>query len=670
MVDGSSIFVSNDATTFIDFQNSEGETPLQVSAANGFSQIVNLLISYGALVDLPNSYGWTPLMHAARRGHSSTVAILLKKKAKVNICNKLGLSPVVAAAWSGDLKTVKLLTDAGAIVDYVPSLNQSNECYLSPMMAAALCGHDDIIKFLLAEGVDIDQVSPVTGLSPLMLAACEGLKKVVQIFIENGSDTNKTDISGRSALDLAVECCKQEVIIYLEGITTSKYTNEDSQDIDIFQAVKSGDVLKIKSLLKQNPESTNAISSHDGMTPLMLASMLGCNNIVNILISSGAKLDAQDLENGWTALMYAIFHRRSQTVELLLKKGASTDLPASNGFTALDLARHLNSSDVAIIENLSTKFLSVGPPSKKMSVYSASDALDRRKHIPSERFFSKRSETQTGLKSWIGGMAHSLQQKMLTRLSPRHSEKYSGSDTLGVDDTIVNDVFVGPKSPCAETETVELHPSVLLSPDKYLAKELKEHKIEIIKPPLPSLHYYTPFNLSTKKHEQNVKPIRNSLQVPKLLKEYKRKNLLEYSEIRNCTEEVLFEKMDYSTNGTEIGTLNAVVNQIEPNKNCLLSTQTVIPKDEISEMKYNTAVSGELTVLLKKESLQKYVENFREHEVDIDTLQNLTKEDLTDIGIESSASQKKLLEIINKLQGFFESDIVLWISLKLASKTV
>ncbi|GFR21543.1 ankyrin repeat and SAM domain-containing protein 6 [Trichonephila clavata] len=221
------------------FQNSEGETPLQVSAANGFSQIVNLLISYGALVDLPNSYGWTPLMHAARRGHSSTVAILLKKKAKVNICNKLGLSPVVAAAWSGDLKTVKLLTDAGAIVDYVPSLNQT-------------------------EGVDIDQVSPVTGLSPLMLAACEGLKKVVQIFIENGSDTNKTDISGRSALDLAVECCKQEVIIYLEGITTSKYTNEDSQDIDIFQAVKSGDVLKIKSLLKQNPESTNAISSHDG----------------------------------------------------------------------------------------------------------------------------------------------------------------------------------------------------------------------------------------------------------------------------------------------------------------------------------------------------------------------------------------------------------------------
>ncbi|GFT78830.1 ankyrin repeat and SAM domain-containing protein 6 [Nephila pilipes] len=448
----------------VDYQNSEGESPLQVSAANGFTQLVNLLISHGALIDLPNSYGWTPLMHAARHGHSSTVALLLKKKAKVNICNKLGLSPVVAAAWSGDIKTVKLLIGAGAIVDYIPSLNQSSECDMSPIMAAALCGHEDIIKFLLAEGVNIDQVSSVTGLSPLMLAVCKGFKKIVQIIVENGCDMKKIDICGRSALDLAVECCEQEIILYFESITTSKYNNEDSQNTDIFQAVKSGDILKVKSVLKQYPESTSAISSHDGMTPLMLASMLGYNNIVNILISCGAKLDAQDLENGWTALMYAIFHRRSQTVMLLLKKGASMDLPALNGFTALDLARHLDSSDASIIESLS-KFLPVSLSTKKISMHSPSDTLDRRKHVLSERFFPKRSETQTGLKSWIGGMAHNLQQKMLTRLSPRHSEKYSGTDTLGFDETIVNDVFIAPKSPCEETETVKLHPSVLLSPN-------------------------------------------------------------------------------------------------------------------------------------------------------------------------------------------------------------
>ncbi|GFX21409.1 hypothetical protein TNCV_2821171 [Trichonephila clavipes] len=186
-------------------------------------------------------------MHAARHGHFSTVAILLKKKAKVNICNKLGLSPVVAAAWSGDLKTVKLLTDAGAIVDYVPSLNQSNECYLSPMMAAALCGYEDIIRFLLAEGVDIDQISPVTGLSPLMLVAAVAewyRHRIVAGFVTSSSP-----------VPLKTRRVGQRCTLNLSRAETSSRWCEDSQDIDIFQAVKSGDVLKVKSVLKQNPES-------------------------------------------------------------------------------------------------------------------------------------------------------------------------------------------------------------------------------------------------------------------------------------------------------------------------------------------------------------------------------------------------------------------------------
>ncbi|GFT91095.1 ankyrin repeat and SAM domain-containing protein 6, partial [Nephila pilipes] len=183
----------------------------------------------------------------------------------------------------------------------------------------------------------------------------------------------------------------------------------------------------------------------------------------------------------------------------------------------------------------------------------------------------------------------------------------------------------------------------------YLAKELKEHKIEPIKPPLPSLHYYTPFNISTRKRDRNTKPARNSLQVPRLLKEYKRKNLLECSEITNSTE-VMSEKKDIAGKA-QFGTINTVENQIESKGNYLLSSSKhVISENETIDMENNTAISGELTALLKKESLQKYVENFREHAVDIDTLQYLTKEDLTDIGIKSSGSQKKLLEVISKLQ--------------------
>ncbi|GIX91368.1 ankyrin repeat and SAM domain-containing protein 6 [Caerostris darwini] len=626
----------------VDFQNNEGESPLQVSAANGFSQIVSLLISYGASVDLPNSYGWTPLMHAARHGHSHTVALLLKRKAKVNICNKLGLSPIIAAAWSGDLKTLKLLIEAGAIMDHMLSLNQNTECDLSPMMAAAFCGYEDIVRFLFEEGANVDQNSPVTGLSPLMLAASEGQKKILEIIIENGSDIYKTDICGKSALDLAISCCKQEIVLFLESIMALKNVNENLELNDVYQAVKSGDILKVKSVLKQNSDSINSFSSNDGMTPLMLASMLGYNNIINVLISNGAKLDAQDFENGWTALMYAVFHRRSQTVELLIKKGASVEMHAANGFTALDLARHLDSSDTTIIENLTSKFLAVSFSPRKSSMNSTSDSLDRRKLSGTEKFLSKRNETQTGLKSWIGGVAQHLQQKMLTRLSPRYSEKYSISDTLVLDDTIVNEVFEGPKSPIEETEVEKLHPSVLLSPDKFLAKELKEHKFEAIKPPLPPLEYYNPINMSSKKRDKNAKPVKNWLHVPHLLKDYNRKSLLAYSNVSVLNKnDIPHERKDNESN-----IKTSTISDLEKDT-VSQSTQHIASGKETSDIDLHT---GKLTTLLKKEQLQKYVEKFREHEVDVDTLQCLTKEDLTDIGVQSSGSQKKLLDVINKLQ--------------------
>ena len=61
------------------------------------------------------------------------------------------------------------------------------------------------------------------------------------------------------------------------------------------------------------------LESHDrcGMTPLMISSQNGNNNIISILIQSGGKVNAQSLSTQKTALMFATFHGHLSTVQLL-----------------------------------------------------------------------------------------------------------------------------------------------------------------------------------------------------------------------------------------------------------------------------------------------------------------------------------------------------------------
>lgn len=52
-----------------------------------------------------------------------------------------------------------------------------------------------------------------------MLAACNGHRSTVEVLMEFGSDANSIDICCRTALDLAVVCCKDNVVTYLENLT-------------------------------------------------------------------------------------------------------------------------------------------------------------------------------------------------------------------------------------------------------------------------------------------------------------------------------------------------------------------------------------------------------------------------------------------------------------------
>ena len=64
---------------------------------------------------------------------------------------------------------------------------------------------------------------------------------------------------------------------------------------------------KLALILEADKSQANK-SSSDGATPLMYASITGQLHMIDLLIKSGADIDARDYENGWTALMQATYY--------------------------------------------------------------------------------------------------------------------------------------------------------------------------------------------------------------------------------------------------------------------------------------------------------------------------------------------------------------------------
>lgn len=71
-----------------------------------------------------------------------------------------------------------------------------------------------------------------------------------------------------------------------------------------------------------------------GTTPLMEAAFIGDAEKIRELADAGADLDAQDVF-GWTAIRYAVRNAKFDAAQMLLDKGANTNIASKTGRTPL-----------------------------------------------------------------------------------------------------------------------------------------------------------------------------------------------------------------------------------------------------------------------------------------------------------------------------------------------
>lgn len=147
-------------------------------------------------------------------------------------------------------------------------------------------------------------------------------------------------------------------------------------DNQLIRAVKKNDIALVDSLLSNgaNIESIN----YDGHTPLMIASHIGYEDLVSMLIKHNANINALGNEdndmsaiilaakNGHTGivklllssgadietksrwgspLLFAAGCNRIEVIALLLDSGANPDAKNEDGFTAIDLAEMYNQQE-------------------------------------------------------------------------------------------------------------------------------------------------------------------------------------------------------------------------------------------------------------------------------------------------------------------------------------
>uniref|UniRef100_A0A1I7T1X7 ANK_REP_REGION domain-containing protein n=1 Tax=Caenorhabditis tropicalis TaxID=1561998 RepID=A0A1I7T1X7_9PELO len=160
--------------------------PLVIAARNGFADVVQRLLEYGAkpsvqgVVEFDNDsiQGTPPLWAAAAAGHLDIVKILVEKgNADVNQATNTQSTPLRGACYDGHLEIVKYLIEKGADPK-IPN-RHGHTC----LMIAAYRNKLDVVKFLLTTGIDVNDRTE-RGNTALHDAAESGNVEVVKILLE------------------------------------------------------------------------------------------------------------------------------------------------------------------------------------------------------------------------------------------------------------------------------------------------------------------------------------------------------------------------------------------------------------------------------------------------------------------------------------------------------
>ncbi|XP_054643652.1 ankyrin repeat domain-containing protein 50 [Dunckerocampus dactyliophorus] len=308
--------------------STDGQTLLATAALEGSANVVQFLLTRGADPLISDYQGQTALTLAARQGHISVLHVLLdwaRARDKGTVMKMMehvdndGWTALRSAAWGGHSEAIRLLLDAGAEVDGCDAEGRT------ALRAAAWGGHEETVLILLDYGAQVDKADR-KGRTPMIAAAYMGHHEAVEVLLDHNAEVDLPDGDGRTALSVAALC------------------------VPTAAGVKG--YCQVASLLLERGAQPGH-RDHDGMTPLLLAAYEGHEDIVELLLDTGADVDetagpdgAAPVAAAVTPLLAAAAMGHMKTVSRLLFWGAAVDAIDYEGRTALSLAAAQGNTEV------------------------------------------------------------------------------------------------------------------------------------------------------------------------------------------------------------------------------------------------------------------------------------------------------------------------------------
>lgn len=268
--------------------------------AGDFTAVRQLLGDDPALINEKDTvYGGSPLHWAALKGNEAIAALLLAEGADVDLRNKDGETPFQVAQRGRKPEVTRLLTPTTGYPGFIEAVKRGDI--------------GSVQRLVTEQPALVNEKDSSYGASALHWAALRGHAGVAQLLLASGASPQARNKDGETPLQVAERAKKAEVAQVLRGGGPARASSGGGEMIE---AVKRGDLARVRDLLAADPALLNAKEATYGGTPLHWAALRGHATIVQFLIAQGADTKIRN-GDGETPLDVARRAGKKEVVALL-----------------------------------------------------------------------------------------------------------------------------------------------------------------------------------------------------------------------------------------------------------------------------------------------------------------------------------------------------------------